>query len=224
MKVSAIIIYSLLSIALFTHSSFVWAQSHEQGTVSFQVNFDAAVYATHYSNKFNGTEIESKDDGAATTLLMFNAAYNPFRFLSIGLNAGTGSYLEDPDDAEADGNSYRRLGLDVKAYYLNHDRFNMFFGVQSGVTGLEINRKTVIVAPLYSTQQQKYRAPYLGLNTGFNWYFAKYVGMNMQIGYSAHGFKLYEATLSGNKIDLSNSDIRLKTGGVHFQVGASVKF
>jgi hypothetical protein len=200
------------------------AQSHEKGTVSFQLNFDAAVHATHYSSKLNGTEIESKDDAAATTLFMFNASYNPLKFLSVGLNTGIGSYIEDPDNAVADGNRYRRLGLDIKAYYLNHDRFNMFFGVQTGASGLEINRKILIIAPLYATQQYKYRAPYVGLNTGFNWYFANYVGINMQLGYSAHGFKLHEASLSGNKVDLTNRDIRLDTGGIHFQIGASVKF
>lgn len=199
-------------------------QSHEKGTLSFQTNFDLGVHATHYTNTYKGALLESKDDGAATALVMINASYNPLQFLSVGINTGFGSYLEDPDNAEADGNRYRRLGLDIKAYYLNHDKFNMFMGMQIGASGLEINRKVPLIGSLYSTQKYKYSAPYLDIHSGFNWYFANHLGLNMQAGYSLHSFKLKEAYLSGNKWDLNNYDVQLGTRGIRLQLGASIKF
>lgn len=200
------------------------AQSHDKGTVSFQLNLDLGAHGTNYTATYKGTQIENKDDGAATVLMMINASYNPVKFLSIGINTGFGSYLEDPENAEADGNRNRRFGLDVKTYYLNNDRFNMFLGAQAGASGLEINRKTVIVAPIYSTQQYKYTSPFFDVHTGFNWYFAKFIGMNMQLGYSAHNFKMKKATISGTQIDLTDYENRLKTRGIRMQVGASIKF
>ncbi len=200
------------------------AQSHDKGTFSIQLNYDGGLHSTHNKTIYKGVVIEDKNDAALSRAFILNASYNPIKFLSVGINLGKGAYIENPDSIHNDGNVYNRIGIDVKGYYLNHEKFNMFLGVQTGFSKLVIHRKAVLIGTAYATQKSIYNAPYLGLNTGFNWYFTKYVGVNMQLGYSTHGFKLIKSYINDTQLNLSDYDIGFKSNGAHIEFGVSVKF
>ena len=57
------------------------AQSHEAGTLSFQLGYDVGVHRTDYTSTFNGTQVSQTKDNAATTLFMFGAQYNLVKIL-----------------------------------------------------------------------------------------------------------------------------------------------
>jgi hypothetical protein len=202
------------------------AQSHESGTLSFQLGYDVGVHRTDYTSKLNGVQISQNKSTAATTIVMFGAQYNLVKFLSFGLNFGAGGYLENPENAEADGNSYRALSIDLRLYPVNKDKFNWFLGPRLGTSGLKIRRKVSQLGgqPIPTvSQESRYNSPHFGVYTGFNWYLLSFLGLNGQIGYTSHNFLMKSYSVNGTSQNLSNFDNRLKVSGVHIQFGLSVK-
>lgn len=198
------------------------AQSHHAGTLSFQLGYDVGVHQTDYTSKYNGTLLSQDKDNAATTAVMFGAQYNLIEFLSLGLNFGAGSYIEDRDKIENNGNTFRVLSLDLRIYPINNEKFNWFLSPRLGVSNLKINRK---VGPpiLLISQESKYNSPHFGIYTGFNWYFLSFIGINAQLGYTNHNFLMKEYNINGVSQNLNNFENRLKVSGVQLQLGLSVK-
>jgi hypothetical protein len=209
----------LTVIALLFISTGMMAQSHEKGTISFQANYDLGVHRTVYIRKFNGIQLGEDKSAAVTSILSVHAQYNLGRIFSAGFNYNGGAYLEDPDNAEAAGNSYRAFLFDLRLYVANKDRFNWFLSPRIGFSGLEINRRSGLVL-----ETSKFRSNPFGLYTGFNWYPIAMFGINMQLGYMGHNFKMRSFAVNGNEINLNNFDNRLAVSGIHLQLGLSFKF
>jgi hypothetical protein len=199
-----------------------FSQSHDKGTFSFNLGWDAGLHGTEYTSKLNGTQLGSPDTSAAgTSLFRINAHYNPVKWLSAGLDFRAGSYLEDPDNPETDGNKINMLGLALRLYPVNRDKFAWFIGANFGRSGLEINRKlTAFNIPAKYT----FNSGHLSFETGFNWYFAKNGGLNFGLGYSQHNFLMQEFYLNNSKQNIDNFENRLRTKGVHFNIGLAIQF
>jgi hypothetical protein len=206
-------------IALLFISTSMMAQSHEKGTISFQANYDLGVHRTVYTSTFNGFQLSKNESAAVTSILSLHAQYNLGKIFSMGLNYNGGAYLEDPENAEAAGNSYRSFLFDIRLYLANKDRFNWFFSPRIGFSGLEINRRKGVIL-----ETSKFRSNPFGFYTGFNWYPIAMFGVNMQLGYTGHNFKMRSFAVNGNDININNFDNRLAVSGIHLQLGLSFKF
>jgi hypothetical protein len=201
----------------------VSAQSHKPGTLTFQVNYDGAGHATNYTSRYRGIELSNENDFAGTSMLNIGAHYNVFKFLSLGADFGTGSYIENPENAEADGNKVRIFAFDMRFYLSNKDKFNFYIGPRLGATSLEINRRNVAGNIIVARQSYKYNSPHLGIYTGFNWYLTNFLGLNTQIGYTNHKLKMKSFELNGVSQNLTDFENILTTNGVHLQLGLTIK-
>jgi len=197
------------------------AQSHDQGTVSLNMGWDAGIHGTEYSSKYNGSPFGSVEENVAgTSLFRVNGHYNLLKFFSAGIDFRTGNYIEGPENAEADGNKINMLALSLRLYPVNTDKLAFYIGANFGTSGLEINRRLAFNIPA----QYVFRSGHLSLESGFHWYFAKNVGMNFGFGVSRHDFLMREFYLNNSRQNIDNFENRLKAVGLHFNFGLSFQF
>lgn len=204
-------------LALFFFLPFlVNSQAHKKGTISSSLGFDGAVHGTLAEVKYNGTLIDQDTSAAGTTLFRFDAQYNILKWLSAGIFFRTGKYIEDPDNAEANGNKVTDFSLGIRAYALNKDKFTLYFGAYFGTSNLQISR-------IYSgiPADYKWNGNNFSADLGFNWYFAKNIGLNFALGYSGHNFLLKEYYINNNAQDLTNWEHTFITKGVHVNLGVA---
>lgn len=213
-----LLLFSFLCVLFVSTAN---AQSHQKGTLSFQLGFDAGAHGVKYESKYDGVVIDDDTSGAATTMLYFSTHYNFAKWFSAGFNLSRGSYLEDPDNAEADGNTLGIFAFDFRFYPINKENFNWFAGLELGASNLEINRKYIFIIPFNTSYT--YASGHSELYTGINWYFGKIVGINTRLGYSRHNFLMTDYKINGDNQDLDDFDNTLMTRGLHFRIGLSVK-
>ena len=192
------------------------AQSHTKGTLSFNANFDGGVHGTLAEVYYQNTLVSQDTSAAATTLFRLDAQYNILQWLSAGMFFRTGKYIEDPDNAEAAGNKVNDFSLGIRAYAVNKDKFALYFGLYYGFSGLEINR-------IYSgiPAQYKWKGNNLSADLGFNWYFARNVGLNFSIGYYGHAFDLKEYYINNVSQNLTDWKHTFDTKGAHVNLGVA---
>lgn len=212
---------SLFFAALLIVVSNAFGQSHVAGTLSFQAGADFAVHGTKYTSKFLGIQLESDTSGAVTKMFAITTQYSPVDWFSGGLSFTIGSYLEDTADADANGNTVDAITLDLRLYPVNNDKFNLYLGPEFGFSFLEINRINTGLGGLEEVSH--YKGPHFGINLGFNWYFASFLGAFAQLDYTRNGFDLKDYTIDGVAFDLTNFEGTLNTFGVGARFGLCFK-
>ncbi len=212
----------LLLVFIFSISNNAFSQVQDAGTLSFQVGYDLAVHNVDYTSQYFGIIIDENSDYAATSLISLSAQYNPFIWFSAGLTFLGGSYIEDPENAEADGNTARIFDLDLRFYLVNGEAFAMYLGPEFGSSHLEINR----IYPSLGNQKTNdiYKGPHLGLNLGFNLYFGDAIGWFFQLDYTTNKFELKDYSINGDAVDLTNFDVTLDTYSFGLRTGLCFKF
>ena len=213
MKIRLTIIVVIVSI-----TSVLQAQSHSTGTLSFQAGYDFAVHTTAWESKFGGFVIDTDSSAAATNMLGGTVQYNALNWLSGGLSFSYGSYIEDTSDAGANGNNVASVNLELRAYPINGERFNLYVGPEFGFSSLDINRTVIGIDEMY-----KYRGNHLGVNLGFNWYIVSFMGIFAQLEYTTNQFQLKEYYLGNDQVDLTNFDVRLDTKSLGTRIGLCFK-
>ncbi len=196
------------------------AAQHQAGTLSCQLGYDGAVHATKYQSYYSGVQLENDTSAAATQMFAVTVEYNILNWLSSGLTLNSGSYIEDPEDAEANGNSVWFLSLDTRAYPLNHEKFNMYLGFDVGLTRLEINRINSFTA---DDLQYHYSGPHIGAFAGFNWYLFNVAGIFFQMGYAQHNFQLDDYAVNTIPQNLTGYSADLTTYGVDVRIGVDIR-
>lgn len=211
-----------LALLIFSISFSAFSQVYNPGTLSFQLGYDVAIHKVDYTSQYLGIIIDNNSDLAATTLFSMSGQYNPFTWLSAGFTFLGGAYLEDPENAEADGNKVRVYALDLRFYLVNTDNLALYLGPEFGSSHLEINR----IYPALGNQKTNdiYKGPHLGLNMGFDLYFSDVFGWFLQLNYTTNKFDLKEYSVNGDAVDLTNFDITLDTFSFGLRTGLCIKF
>jgi hypothetical protein len=212
----------LCSILLIFSGSALFAQAQDKGAFSFNVDYDGGLHYVEWESKYNGTVTDQDTSGAGTRMLRLNAQYNILKWLSAGLDLRTGSYIETVENATSNGNKVNMWGVSLRLYPLNKEKIVWYIGTTLGGSRLEINRIYTFIVAIPA--QYKFKSPHFGLETGFNWYFAKNFGMNFCLGYSSQNFTMTEYYLNNNKQDLTNWDNHLLTKGLHTNIGLAFHF
>ena len=102
------------------------------------------------------------------------------------------------------------VGLEGKLYAVNKDKFNMYFAPSFGFSSGKAYPDG-FTAFSASTSGLNY-----GLTAGFNWYWASFIGMSLDLGYQG-------IALSG-KFDGATENFSINGGGVYFGLGLVSKF
>lgn len=201
----------------------VFSQAQNKGAFSFNLDYDAGVHGTLYTQEFKGNKVNQTDTSAAgTQLFRINAQYNILKWLSAGLDLRAGKYIEDPENATANGNKVSMWGLSIRLYPVNRNKFVWYLGATLGGSRLEINRIYTLLISV--PERSLFKSPHLGLETGFNWYFARNFGMNFGLGFSSQNYKLTEYYFNNDKQDLSDWNNQLSTIGLHMNLGLAFHF
>jgi len=211
----------LFIILIVTSASGAFAQSHQEGTLSFQTGADFGVHGTLYTSSFAGIQLEKDTSAAVTKMFALSAQYSPLTWLSGGLSFVYGSYLEDTADLNANGNNVGAISLDIRLYPVNTEKFNLYIGPEFGYSFLQISRVNPGLGGL--EEVYNYSGSHFGANLGFNWYFASFIGAFMQLEYTRNGFTLNEYTINGEPFNLTNFDISLDTFSAGVRFGLSFK-
>jgi len=108
------------------------------------------------------------------------------------------------------------VGLEPKGYVVNKDKFNLYFALPIGFsTGKAYSSEA-------TSETTKLSGLNYGLNVGFNWYWASFIGMSLDLGYSGvalSGKKTYEGY--GQSYEVKTN---INGGGLFFGLGLVSKF
>lgn len=206
---------------LFSFSIIANSQSHSKNTLSFNLDYDLGIHGTVSEYYYQNVLIDQDTSAAGTQMVRFDVQYNILKFLSAGLTYRKGSYIEDPDNADADGNKVAIFSLGLRLYPVNKEKFALYFGLNFGSSNLEINRSYTFITT--SRHRYLWNSPHFSTELGFNWYFAKGIGMNFNLGYSGHNFNLREYYINGTQQDLTNQKHTFLTKGVHIGIGLAIR-
>jgi hypothetical protein len=185
-----------------------------------QLDYSAGAHLSVYESRYNGTLLDVDSSGVATSMVFFNAQYSVLDFLSVGAYIGAGSYIEDPENEIAKGNKIRAFGLDLRGYPVNKDKFNWYLGTKLGYSTLEINRSALNG---FITTQANFGSGQFSGFTGFNWYFANFMGINFELAYLKHNFLMNEYYINGSSQNISSLENRLNVKGILVNIGLSFK-
>jgi hypothetical protein len=212
------------NLFLFTFSIFslsVFAQSHKAGTLSLQGDYEIGILGTSSETKFNETVVDQDTSSAFTNGFAFAMHYSLVEFISAGVYGNFGSYVENEDNVVSNGNQFISFGAGARLYPINNDKFNWYLGGKFGYCGLEINRQTTIIVPF--NFDYKYGSTEVLAETGFNWYFANFLGVNFNLNYQWRNLDLKEYSINGSEQNMDNMTSVLKTRGVGVSAGVSLK-
>lgn len=196
-------------------------QSHSKNTLSFNLDFDAGIHGTVSEYYYNNVLIDQDTSAAGTKMFRFDAQYNILKFLSAGFTFRKGSYVEDPDNVGANGNKIGIVSLGLRLYPINKDKFAMYLGLNFGSSHLQINRVNTIIVSI--NQRYEWQSPHFSAEFGFNWYFAKNIGMNFNLGYAGHNFNLKEYYINSTQQNLTNQKHTFITKGAHVGIGLAFR-
>ena len=210
--------YIVLIIGL-TLVQALQAQSHKAGTLSIQGNFEGGFVKSNSEAEFNGTLIDK--DTSSAVLASFGAGihYSLVEFISVGVYGNYGSYSEDVENVESSTNNFINFGAAVRAYPLNKDNINWYIGGRVGYSVLRMDR---VVNAFINTDFTYGGAEFIG-ETGVNWYFANFIGVNIGVNYQYRNFDMKEFNINGSSQDLTNFSYMLQTSGIGFTAGVSLK-
>lgn len=214
--------YFIFLILVLLLSNKVFMQSQTAGTFSIQAGYDFNIHATAFESNYNGLNLERDTSAAGTSMFAISALYNPLNWLTGGITFEYGSYIEDPDDAEANGNTTGIIAFDLRAYPINGEKFNLYLGTELGYSFLEINRIYTFLGSQES--QYKYKGAHAGLFAGFNLYFTPFLGWYLQFEYTDNNFELKEYTINNEPFNLTDWNILLNTYSVGLRTGLCFKF
>jgi len=198
---------------------FAFSQSHKAGTLSIQGDYEMGFMGTYSETAINGTVMSKDTSSAVVTSFGVGVHYSLAEFISAGIYGNYGSYIENEDNVTSTGNHFVNFGGAVRVYPVNSDHFNWFLGGRVGYSSLAINRT---YSSLVSIDYTYGGAEYLG-ETGVNWYFLNFIGVNVSLNYQYRKFDLKSYSLNSNVQSMNNTTNFLKASGLGFSAGVSLK-
>ncbi len=207
----------LLAIVLIATTTLTHAQSNTPGKIQLGLGWSVLLGGATLESKFAGVTTSEKAIGARANTGL-RAQYGLTEKFSAGiyLRSEHAAYVTTTTDFGTSSdftttNSGIGFGLEGKFYPVNKDKFALYVGPTIGFgstkdkfTGGGTNGKSSGLE--------------YGVNVGFNWWWAQFIGMSLDLGYQGVGLK-GSVSESGDKVDY-----KIKGGGVLFGLGLVTKF
>lgn len=191
----------LLSVVAVLAFGFSNAQSNEEGTMHASLRGGFGFGTGTY--KSNG--ISSKNTNAAVAYgIDFQYGLSEKISAGVGIEGVANVFTPKGADFADDVNTTLagfKFKLNGRYYFVNKDRFNFYGGPSVGYTTL----KNVDYSNL------KYNGLNYGVNSGVNFYFADFIGANVELGYEGNSLK-------------GDDSVKLAVGGVRIMAGVAFKF
>lgn len=208
---------------LFLILLFVTAGANAQRKKEFQIRggFGFAAYATttEFTYSLFGFNLTSKnDDGAATVHMPLEFRYEFSQRFNAGLDMKWGSYLYNPDSAQGKSNKFFVIGIGLEYNFITKDNFRWYGGMGFNSASLELEENfTLLGTPVKRIMQ--YSGGGFRMNSGVLWFFGTTLGLNANLGYDSHNFKLDSVEDNGQAWNLSNVNGTLNVRGMDLTIG-----
>ena len=207
----------VLFAAAMLASSMSFAQSNTKGTIHLGLGWGLQLGGATIKTTYKDESNSMKGVGGRSNYGL-RASYGLADAFSLGifLRSESAAYVVTSDDAFSSASSTLvtkglGIGLEPKGYLANKDKFNLYLGLPIGFsTGKAYDLD-------YASETSKVSGLNYGLNVGFNWYWASFIGMSLDLGYA------------GNALNVKNADnadfkTKINGGGVYFGLGLVSKF
>ncbi|MBL7963216.1 MAG: hypothetical protein JNM31_05140 [Flavobacteriales bacterium] len=190
----------------------ILAQSNSFGSLQFGLGASFGLYNTEFNESYPPTNYaRTNRDNAVAVSFPLEVHLGLVPFMSLGLYLQPGSYL---DTSATRSNSMFIGGLSPRFYIVNGDRFNWFAGLEAGLANLVIKERPFAGG----TYQYTFGGGHFRIASGFNLYFGKVVGMQMQMKYAVYNMPLWDL-----EPNFSDYTARLKVDGLEAQLGLVFK-
>lgn len=200
------------------------AQTAQKGDITIGIHGGPGIY-----NVYDNISLREKTiANAACLYVAMEGKYFIKERISFGLGFGHHGYVTEDDSTSVIKTAVSNdLFLNGDYYYSNRKKFNAYLGFRAGVTGFHFSRivfdlLTVNTGDVYAS------GAHFGLRTGFNWYFLKFLGFNMDLGYTAYPLRWQEFLINGEERDLYQykpvKDMLLTIRGIELKAGFTVRF
>lgn len=160
-------------------------------------------------------------DNAATLHLPLELRYAFNKRVNAGLDFKFGSYLYEPDSSRGKSNQFVVAGVAFEYSLIARERIRWYGGV--GINGCNlVLEETDDLTDVKSTLT--YSGAGFRFNTGILVFLFKGFGLNFNLGYDAHNFKLQQFKSDGVEQSLKNFEQTLRVAGLDGSLGAVIRF
>jgi hypothetical protein len=213
---------TLLALPLVLVMYLAEAQSEREFQIRAGLGW--AVYGTESEFTFKtpaGDFTSTETDGAATVHLPLELRYAFNEHVNAGLDFKFGSYLYDPDSSDGKSNRFVVAGIAGEYAFIAREKIRWYGGIG-------FNGSSLVLEETDELTDTKTVLTYSGggfrLNTGLMVFLIGGFGLNFNLGYDAHNFKLRNYEVNGSEIDLDNIEATLRVAGVDGTIGAFLRF
>lgn len=199
-----------LTVLGILFSVYLTAQSFSFGTITSDVGVAGGIYSVGGYSPVNNSS--HTGIGIIGTLPRVNAEFGVLNFLGVGVSYRRGTYGKK--------NDYKLRGNDLLLRVNFHlarkkNSFDLPIGVGYGTSTFGGN--------INATQGIHTSGSVLNVHVSPHFYFGKYVGMFLSLGYNKHFMKKVEL-IDNTKIYTEADGATWKMGGLYFEFGIAGKF
>jgi hypothetical protein len=207
---------SLFLAAMMAVSSVSFAQSNDKGVIQIGLGYGALIGGGKLTATESGQSFSESLAGVRGNFGV-RAQYGLAKNISAGIFLREeGAAYVTTANGYSSGTSFVTsgvgLGIEAKYYLVNKDKFNLYgapsIGFSSGKAWSDVSNKISMSGLNY------------GVGIGLNWYWADFIGMSADIGYSG-------ISISGKDTNSSPGTTitdKINSGGVMIGVGLITKF
>lgn len=200
------------------------ASAQEKGEWQFRAGFGFAGYKSKSTYTFRtpiGDISETESDGAATVHMPLECRYHFTDRFNAGIDFKFGRYLYEPDSAAGKSNRFAVIGFAAEYVFVARDKFRWY-------GGLGINSCSLILEETDDITDDKTTLTYSGggfrMNTGIMVKLIGGFGLNFNLGYDGHNFRLQNYEINSQDQSLENIEARLRVSGLDGTLGVFYKF
>ena len=186
------------------------AQAFKFGTIAADAGVGGGLYGIRAYSPVNQTE--QFGIGAIGTMPRVNAEFGVAKFFGVGVSYRRGTY------GKSGTNKLRGTDAMVRANFHvanKNKKFDLPIGVGYGLSNFN--------GDLSATEYLRAKGGVLNVHVSPHFYFGKYIGMFLSLGYNKHLYNQVEA-FDGSKLYTEADGATWKMGGVYFEFGIAGRF
>lgn len=189
------------------------AQSFKAGTIAADLGVGLKIYGVRAHSPANGTDVIGVFLGGAVPTV--TAEYGVLDFLGVGARYSRGTYLQQGYKVRTSD-----IGVNVSLHVANKkDKFDLPITLGYGFGKFKADETVSSGTGSYIHA----KGGVIGLHIAPHFYFSKYVGMFVRLGYNKYLYNNIEI-VDGSKTFDRGDGATWKMGGVEFNVGVAGKF
>lgn len=201
---------ALLFSTFILLNTLAFSQAFKFGTIAADAGVGFGIYGIKGYSPVNNSNISGA--GIVGTMPRINAEFGILRFLGAGISYRRGTY------GKSGSNKLRGTDLMLRANFHianKNEKFDLPIGIGYGISNFN--------GDINSTQYLRAKGGILNVHVSPHFYFGKYVGMFLSVGYNKHLYNAVEIK-DGSKYYSEADGATWNMSGVYFEFGVAGRF